>query len=142
MKGIIDKIMKNKILLSIAVLELVTVLLFGWLYLIPQKAVTVDLGRLAENNANFDIIDGQLVGDEQTAQSAVTGDNYCETNFTIITLKPGKYIVETVYSEQNVGNGVMNGVVEMYADNEQVTINENNVFLFADENTVRQQEFC
>lgn len=142
MKGVMDKIMKNKILLSIAVLELVTVLLFGWLYLIPQKAVTVDLGRLAENNANFDIIDGLLVGDEQTAQSTVTGDNYCETNFTIITLKPGKYIVETVYSEQNVGNGVMNGVVEMYADNEQVTINENNVFLFADENTVRQQEFC
>lgn len=141
MKGIIDKIMKNKILLFIAVLELVTVLLFGWLHLIPQKAVTVDLGRLAENNANFDIIDGQLVGDEQTAQPTVTGDNYCKTDFTIITLKPGKYIVETVYSEQNVGNGLMNGVVEMYVDNERVTINENNMYLFVGENTARQQEW-
>lgn len=139
MKSIMDKIMKNKILLSIAVIELVTVLLFGWLYLIPQKVVTVDLRRLAENNANFDIIDGQLVGSEQTVQQTDADDDFCETDFTVITLKPGKYTVEAVYSEQNVGNGVMNGVVEMYTNNEQVTINENNVFLFADENTAKQQ---
>lgn len=139
MKSLIQKITKNRTLLVIAVVELVFVLLSAWLYLIPQRAVTVDFGMLAGNNGNFRIENGSLVGDEQSVQESDIVDGYCMTDFGTISLKPGKYTVKVKYSETDVDNGVMNGVVELHTVNEQASINENNVFLLAQNSLVNKQ---
>lgn len=128
MRNHIAKIVKNRKLLILSIIELLLVLVAAWVYLPVQHSIKVDFNNALGMNSNMQAVNGGLVCENTGDSEPDVSD---ELQYRFDNIKTGKYMVRVNYHAATDTDKIVNAIVTTTSSySNGYESNSNSIYLF------------
>lgn len=137
MRNHIAKVVKNRKLLILSIIELLIVLVAAWVYLPIQQSIKVDFNNASGMNSNMQVINGELVCENAGDSEPDVSD---ELQYRFDNIKTGKYVVRVNYHADTATDKIVNCIVNTTSSySNGYESNSNSVYLFTTWETAERE---